>query len=74
MGFPTRSDTYRAVQPHIMAGGLKFQTKEVQGLLNVVKTKVLISRGVTAQLICIFVFLHMQKVIFLMMRLIVSKE
>ena len=31
-GFPTRSDTNRAVQSQKMAGGLKFRIKEVEGL------------------------------------------
>ena len=31
-GFPTRSDTNRAVQPQKMAGGLKFWMYEVEGL------------------------------------------
>ena len=31
-GFPTRSDTNYAVQPHKMARGLKFRIKEVEGL------------------------------------------
>ena len=31
-GFPTRSDTNRAVQSHKMVRGLKFQIKEVEGL------------------------------------------
>ena len=37
-GFPTRSDTNRAVQPQKMARGLKFRKYEVEA-----KTKVLIS-------------------------------
>ena len=31
-GFPTRSDTNRAVQPQKMASGLKFRIKVVEGL------------------------------------------
>ena len=31
-GFPTRSDTNRAVQPRKMARGLKFRIEEVEGL------------------------------------------
>ena len=31
-GYPTRSDTKRAVQPQKMARGLKFPIKEVEGL------------------------------------------
>ena len=31
-GFPTRSDTNRAVQPHKMDRGLKFWIKKVEGL------------------------------------------
>ena len=31
-GFPTRSDTNRAVQPHEMARGLKFRIKKEEGL------------------------------------------
>ena len=31
-GFPTRSDTNQAVQPHKMARGLKFRIYEVEGL------------------------------------------
>ena len=52
------SDTNRAVQPQKMARGLKFRTKIVEELNNLfrcTKTKVLISRAVTAQLICTFV-------------------
>ena len=33
-GFPTRSDTTRAVQPLKMARGLKFRNKEEEGLLR----------------------------------------
>ena len=32
LGFPTWSDTNRAVQPQKMAGGLKFRIEEVEGL------------------------------------------
>ena len=32
LGFPTRSDTNRAVQPQKMARDLKFQIQEVEGL------------------------------------------
>ena len=43
-GFRTLSDTNRALQPHIMARGLKFWIQEVEGLyylytIYVVKTK-----------------------------------
>ena len=31
-GFPTRSDTNRAIQPHKMTRGLKFQIKQVDGV------------------------------------------
>ena len=31
-GFPTRSDTNRAVQPQKMASGLKFRIYEIEGL------------------------------------------
>ena len=31
-GFPTRTNTNRAVQPHKLAGGLKFRIWEVEGL------------------------------------------
>ena len=31
-GYPTRSDTNRALQPHKMARGLKFRIYEVEGL------------------------------------------
>ena len=33
-GFPTRSDTNRAVQSHKMARALKFRIQEVEGLYN----------------------------------------
>ena len=32
LGFPTRSDTNRAVQPQMMSRGLKFRIKVVEGL------------------------------------------
>ena len=32
LGFPTRSDTKRALQPQKMARGLRFQIKEVEGM------------------------------------------
>ena len=50
-GFPTRSDTNRAVQPQKLAKGWKFR-------IYVAKTKELISCAVTAQLICVFVFAY----------------
>ena len=53
LGFPTRSDTNRDVQPHNMARGLKFQILDT---ICVAKTKALISCGVNAQLICLIVF------------------
>ena len=46
-GFPTRSDTNRAVQPQKIIRGLKFRIKEVEGLYDVAKTKALISCAVT---------------------------
>ena len=38
-GFSNRSNTNRAVQPQKIAGGLKFQIKEVEGLYYVAKSK-----------------------------------
>ena len=35
-GFPTRSDTNRAVQPQKMAIGLKFRIEEAEGLYYIV--------------------------------------
>ena len=57
-GFPTRSDTNRAVHLPNMARSLKFRTKEVEEIVlsaYVMKTKALIA---TAQLICAFDFLY----------------
>ena len=48
LGFPTRSKTNQTVQPEKMVRGVKFQIREVEGLYNVTKAKVLIS--------CIFCF------------------
>ena len=62
-GFPTRSDTNRAVQPQKMARGLQIG---IQKEANSEK----VSCAVTAKLICTFLFSHMQKAGFLMMRLI----
>ena len=57
-GFPTRSDTNRAVQPPTeMDKGLKFRIYEVEGLYY------LCSKNI-APLVC--AFLHMQKAGFLM--------
>ena len=57
-GFPTRSDTNRAVQSQKMARGVKIGIKEVEGLYYVAKTKALISLAVSAKLICVFVFAY----------------
>ena len=73
-GFPTRSNTNRALQSLNMARGLKFQIHKVEGLyypcsenkgadqlrgtIRVAKTKALISFAVTAKLICVFVFAY----------------
>ena len=58
-GFPTSSDTNRAVQTQKMARGLKFLIQVVEGLyFMIAKAKVLISCVVTAELICIFVFAY----------------
>ena len=57
LAFLTRSDTNWAVQPQ-MARGLLFQIYEVEGVYYVVKMKALISRVVTGQLLCIFVFAY----------------
>ena len=57
LGFPTRADTNRTVHPQNHS--LKFAIVEVERLYNICsKTKALISRGVTAQPICVFVFAH----------------
>ena len=62
-GFPTRSDTNRAVQLQKMDRGLKFRILEVEGCtIFVDKTNALID---TAQLVRAFVF-AMQNVGFLM--------
>ena len=53
-GFPTRLGTNLAVLPLRMARGLKFQLDE-ETLSYVAKIKALISRTVTAWLICTFV-------------------
>ena len=58
-GFPARSHTNRAVQPHKMARGLKFHMLEVEGLYYLCsKNKGMISFAVTAKLICVFVFAY----------------
>ena len=54
---PTRSDTNWAVQSPKMARGLKFVFKLKRDCtIGVAKTKALISFGVTAKLLCAFVF------------------
>ena len=50
-GFPTRSHTNRAVQPHEMP-------HERNCTIRVAKTKGLISFAVIAKLICVFVFAY----------------
>ena len=61
-GFPTRSDTNQAVQPHKMAKGLEFRTYKVEGLYYPSsETKALISFAVTAKLICVFVFAYAKR-------------
>ena len=58
-GFPTRSDTNRAVQQQKMARGLNFGFRKKRDCaICVEKTKALISCAVTAQLICVFVFAY----------------
>ena len=58
----SRSDLNLTVQAQKMARGLKFQIQEAEGLsVYEVKTKMLISCAVTAQLICAFVFLMCKK-------------
>ena len=54
-GFPTKSDTNRALQPLKMARGLKFQIQEEGFTIYVAKTKALISSPFIAQLICAIV-------------------
>ena len=58
-GFLTRSDTNLPVQPMKMVRGLKFRLLGV-GKLNHLRSKkrALFSCGVTAQLICIFIFAY----------------
>ena len=53
LGFPSRSDANRSVQPQ-MARGLNFafrKQRDCTSCIYVVKTKVLVSCAVTAQLI-----------------------
>ena len=59
-GFPTRSNTNRAVQPQKMARGLKFRIKVEESVYYpyIAKTKALISCAGTAQLICVSVFAY----------------
>ena len=54
LGFLTRSDINRAVQPQKMARGLKFWIQELEGLYYVVKTKAIISCVLTVQLSWVF--------------------
>ena len=58
-GFPTRSDTNRAVQPQNMSRGLKFRNKEEDGLYYPCSE----NKGADqlrgyAKLICAFVFAY----------------
>ena len=53
-GFPTRSDTHRAVQTQKMGSGSKLTSKECTSYVR--KTKAIISCAVAVQLICAFVF------------------
>ena len=56
-GFPTRSDTNQPVHLWKMARSLKFELSRKRNCtIRVVKTKVMVSCVVTAQLICAFVF------------------
>ena len=56
-GFPTTSNTHRAVQPQKMARGLTCEIQKVEGCtIYVAKTKALIIAPV--QLICAFVFAY----------------
>ena len=67
LGFPTRSDTNRAVQPQKTVRGLKFQdlgsryVDKRDCTIYIAKTKALISCAVTAQLICVFVFAYAKR-------------
>ena len=66
IGFPTRSDTNRAVDPQLMARGLKFWSYgERDCTIYVAKTKGFRSAGP--------LFSHLQKVGFFMMQLICSQ-
>ena len=55
LGFPTRSETNRAVQQQSKARDMKFRIWKVDGFYYVAETKTLISCAVTAQLICAFI-------------------
>ena len=58
-GFPTRSDTNRAVQSQRMAIKCNFAFRKQRNCTSyVAKTKALISFAVTAKLICVFVFAY----------------
>ena len=56
-GFPTMSDTNRAIQSQKMAINFLFM-KLRECTINVAKTKVLLRCTITAQLICVFVFAY----------------
>ena len=59
LGFSTRLDTNRAVQPQKMARGLKIWISQGEGLFYICReNKVTNSCAVTAQLICVFVFAY----------------
>ena len=68
-GFPTRSHTNQAVQPHNISRDLKFIFRKLKDCtIRLAKPKALISCTVTAQPICVF-FTDMQKADFLIRRL-----
>ena len=64
LGFPTRSDTNPALQPQKMARLEISDMKQIDCIIFVVKTMMLISCTVTAATL----FLHMQKTGFLLIR------
>ena len=67
-GYPTRSDTNRAVQRQKMARELTFRIKIEEGLCYLCSENKGAIFAVTAQLIWAFVFAYMQKGGFLMTR------
>ena len=62
LGFPTRSDTNRAVQPQRMATGWKFPIYVVEGLYYLCsENKGAVSFMVTTKLICAFDFAYAEE-------------